>query len=103
MTFNAKYLFSLIDEIDKQKKALMYEFYEYIKYSNLKNNEEYLRNITPQYYKDTHDNKDYYDLFFEITANLDFKSTFTLKDAISVYLIVIKNVDRDKNILEKIF
>jgi hypothetical protein len=96
-------IYELINELKKQKEGLMLEFFQYIKHYNLIKNKEYLISITPESYKQSNNGKDYYDLFFEINSGLDFSSDFVLKDAIEVFLKVVKKVEREKIIVETFF
>jgi hypothetical protein len=102
MEFDITQTLKLISALTEQKSALMQEFYIYIEYDNLIFNKEYLESITPIEFKTNHQDMNYFDLFYEISSRLDFISTFTLKEAIEIYL-EIKHVERTKLVTDTFF
>lgn len=102
MAFDINETLRLIDLLTKQKKLLMAEFYEFIKYDNLQANKPFLQEITPDLFKKKHTGMDYYDVFSEIGAHLDFTSHFTLKYSVEIFLDI-NRIERKNLILNAFF
>lgn len=100
--FSVNGTLNLIQELKKEKSLFLNEFYEYIKCDNLNLNKEYLHSITPLKFKDDNCQMDYYDLFFEISSQLDFVSNFNFKKAILIFMDI-KHISQKTLIFETLF
>lgn len=100
--FNNNLTISLIQALECEKKALLNDFYSYIKYDNLNYSKKFLISITPLKFKENNFNKDYFDLFFELSSQLDFVSNFNLKKALLIFM-EIQNIEKSQLIFETLF